>query len=569
MKFAGVTVQRNVPCTMRDGVVLYADIYRPDVSPYKPLPVLIMRQPYGKTLASTVTYAHPTWFARHGYMVVIQDVRGRGESEGKFHPFVQEIEDGYVTVEWAANLPGSNGRVGMYGFSYQGFTQWAAVASRPPHLRAVAPAMTAADLYHGWFYPHGRFSIGFHLPWAAQLARDEARRIGQPEMEERLSEIMRDCRRLLYHLPLRDIPELYELAPYYQEWIEHFEYDTYWAERDLISALQEYCVPTFQIAGWYDPYLMGDWQVYSMLSKAHANHIDQHQLLIGPWGHIPWGRYAGGVDHGEAALDSIHFHLLNWFDKWLKSNDSGDRLDEARIHDFVVRYFERGSNKWLEEYPANSSPLGPTSELVLYLSSNGAPSNGLNGGGRLDYSPSSAGIDVFVYDARLPMPCESYLPEDRRVIQERFEILVYTSPPFREPVRIAGVPRLKIWVNAIPRMTDIVAILTHVSPSGEAKFLTIGRALLDSGDIADEWSEIEIEMRPIAIYCDSGSSIRLEITGSSFPLFVRHPNGTDERGVINADVSNLKMATVAITYGCQYPSMLLLPIKEAETFRRH
>lgn len=565
MKFAGVTVQRNVPCTMRDGVVLYADIYRPDASPYKPLPVLLMRQPYGKTLASTVTYAHPTWFARHGYMVIIQDVRGRGESEGKFRPFVQEIEDGYDTVEWAANLPGSNGRVGMYGFSYQGFTQWAAVASRPPHLRAVAPAMTAADLYHGWFYPHGRFSIGFHLPWATQLARDEARRLGQTQMEERLSEIMRDCRRLLYHLPLKDIPELCELAPYYQEWVEHFQYDAYWGERDLISALQEHCVPTFQIAGWYDPYLMGDWQVYSMLCKTHANHMDQHQLLIGPWAHIPWGRYAGGVDHGEAALGTIHRHLLNWFDKWLKFDDC---CDKEKFNSFVVRYFERGSNKWIDEYPTNSSsPLGLCSQVTLYLSSNGDPSNGLNGGGRLDFVPSSsAGIDVFVYDARLPMPCESYLPEDRRFIQERFEILVYTSQPFHKTVHIAGVPRLKIWVNAIPRMTDIVAILTHVFPSGEAQFLTIGRTLIDSSAAEGEWSEVEIEMRPIAVACNAGSSIRLEITGSSFPLFVRHPNGTDEFGVINADASDLSMATVAITYGCEYPSVLLLPIKETETY---
>jgi len=175
-KFAGVTVERNIPCTMRDGTVLYADIYRPNTT--EQFPVLLMRQPYGRAIASTVSHAHPVWYARQGFIVVIQDVRGKWDSEGEYVPFIHDAEDGYDTVEWAAALPGSNGKVGMYGFSYQGSTQWAAASAAPPSLKAIAPAKCGADLSHGMFYPHGRSLLREHLPWAYQLARDHARRLG-------------------------------------------------------------------------------------------------------------------------------------------------------------------------------------------------------------------------------------------------------------------------------------------------------------------------------------------------------------------------------------------------------
>lgn len=135
MKFGNVVIRRKVPCTMRDGITLYSDIYLPDET--GEYPVLLMRQPYGRSIASTVTHAHPVWYASKGYIVVIQDVRGRGESEGEFNPFVQEAEDGFDTIEWAASLSGSTGNVGMYGFSYQGLTQWAAVSLHPLRSRRL------------------------------------------------------------------------------------------------------------------------------------------------------------------------------------------------------------------------------------------------------------------------------------------------------------------------------------------------------------------------------------------------------------------------------------------------
>src|SRR4028119_816016 len=154
----------------RNGVRLDADIYRPDSE--GEFPVLLMRQPYGRAIASTVVYAHPIWYAAQGYIVVIQDVRGRGSSEGEFSLFATEVEDGEDTVNWAAELPGSTGTVGMYGFSYQGMTQLYAAAAKPPALKAIAPSMVGYDLYHDWAYEGGAFCYQLSLGWAIQLAAE-------------------------------------------------------------------------------------------------------------------------------------------------------------------------------------------------------------------------------------------------------------------------------------------------------------------------------------------------------------------------------------------------------------
>jgi len=176
----GVEIECGVVAGMRDGCRLVADIYRPapTLGSPGPWPVLLMRQPYGRDIASTVVYAHPTWYARRRFLVVIQDVRGRGDSDGAFYAFRNEIEDGYDAVRWAAALHGANGRVGMYGFSYQGSTQLLAALARPPELRALAPHMTAFDLYSGWFYRGGLLQLSTTLSWASQMLREDSRRVG-------------------------------------------------------------------------------------------------------------------------------------------------------------------------------------------------------------------------------------------------------------------------------------------------------------------------------------------------------------------------------------------------------
>src|SRR3974390_619562 len=162
----GVRLERGVRCRLSDGVSLVSDPYYS--SDGLPQPTLLLRQPYGRDIASTVVYAHPVWFARHGYNVVIQDVRGRGESEGTFYPFRHEALDGVETIAWLRTRPECNGKVGMYGFSYQGATQLLAAAQQPEGLVCIAPGMTACDLYNGWFYHHGALRLAASLGWGLQ-----------------------------------------------------------------------------------------------------------------------------------------------------------------------------------------------------------------------------------------------------------------------------------------------------------------------------------------------------------------------------------------------------------------
>lgn len=539
---------------MRDGITLYSDIYVPDEE--GTYPVLLMRQPYGRMIASTVSHAHPLWYARHGYMVVIQDVRGRGDSEGEFTPFVQETKDGFDAVEWAAALPQSNGRVGMYGFSYQGLTQWAAASEAPPSLKAIAPSMCPADLYHGSFYPYGSFAIGDKLPWAFQLARDTAMRAGDTAAVELCSQMMRHPEDQLFHVPVLDKhPVLEKYFPAYYEWCEHTEFDEYWQERDWMPKFLENPVPTLHIGGWYDTYLMGTLRSFEALQSAAGQENLHHRLIVGPWVHIPWGRKAGGVDHGPDAHGDIHKEQLRWFDYWLKEDLSADPSAEPK-----VKYYEQYSKEWItaDRFPAESAP----GELTLYLSGSETPSNGVMGGGELKLSASevtAAAIpDVFVYDARLPMRTDSFMPVDRSPVQDRTEILVYTSDELGEPLQLAGSPKVKAWVQSLAGPTDLVATLTAVLPDGSARFLSVGRTDIGAAEGAGSWEQATITMRPIGVSFAPGTRIRLELTGSAFPIFVRHPNGTQEKHA--AGEGGLKIAAVAVSNDSSRPSCLELPI---------
>jgi len=573
MEFGKVTVRRKVPCVLRDGVTLYADIYRP--ADGRDCPVLLLRQPYGRIIASTVSYAHPVWYASHGYMVVVQDVRGRGDSEGEFVPFVHEAEDGCDAVEWAAALPGSNGRVGMYGFSYQGAAQWAAASLHPEHLVAIAPGMTAADLYHGWMYPYGSFDVQNCLPWAYQLARDGARRAGDAEAEAACTRVMTDPGGVLWQLPYTEgHPLLEKYMPAYFDWAGHPAYDGYWAGLNWLEAFRERPIPALHIGGWYDFLLHGTIQSYEALQGGERSRELFHRLEIGPWTHIPWGRKAGGVDHGPEADGGLHLRQVRWFDYWLK----GER-DNGLFEEPPVRYFEPMSGRWetAAGYPAaaadaagkkpSSSPASPANGKRLYLSGSSVPANGALGGGGLKDRPEdvdgAAAPDVFVYDARLPMPLSAAVPADQSARQDRYEILVYTGRPLAEELHLFGSPRLRVRCQVMDGPTDLVASLTLLLPGGQARFLSAGRteigAASPEGGVAD-WETAEIRLRPLAIRCPAGSSLRLELTGSGFPLLMRHPNGRPLATAVRAGPGDLKIAAVAVASAPDQASWLELPL---------
>jgi uncharacterized protein len=228
-----VSKQVDVPAKMRDGVTLLADVYRPtEPGDY---PVLLMRLPYNKKTAQTYVYASPEFYASQCYIVAIQDVRGQYASQGVFYAFQNEMQDGYDSVEWAASLPGSNGKVGMYGFSYVGATQWLAAVMRPPHLVAISPAMTSSDYYDGWSYEGGAWSLAFEESWPIQtIALVSARRTGDQSAVAKITDATGMLSKTYEYLPLKDYPWLSPgipaVAGYFYDWLAHDTWDDYWRQ---------------------------------------------------------------------------------------------------------------------------------------------------------------------------------------------------------------------------------------------------------------------------------------------------------------------------------------------------
>src|SRR5687768_450219 len=317
-----VTVQRNLPCRMRDGVTLYADVYRP--AGQGPFPVILMRLPYDKTQAENISYSHPSWYAQRGYMVVVQDIRGYWASEGEFTPFLNEAEDGYDTIEWAARLPGANGRVGMYGFSYAGATQLLPATLRPPSLVTICPAMTASQYYDGWTYQGGALSLAFVMSWATQLAGGQARKAKDAAALNALNAAFAGITGWHWMLPLSAYPVLSgEFGSYFSDWLAHPTYDDYWRKWSIDEDYSRLTTPALHVAGWYDVFLAGTVRNFlGMQAEAGSNAARANQkLVIGPWVHMPWAPVSNSPE--GVAPTVVDDWQLRWFDQFLKGVDTG------------------------------------------------------------------------------------------------------------------------------------------------------------------------------------------------------------------------------------------------------
>jgi len=564
----GVRLEAGVRCVLSDGVALVSDHYYPSSTKYGhgPWPTLLMRQPYGRDIASTVVYAHPIWFARNGYHVVIQDVRGRGGSEGDFYPFKHEGKDGAETIAWLRQHPRCDGRIGMYGFSYQGSTQLLAAAENPDGLVCIAPHMTAGDLYHGWFYHHGALRLAATLGWGIQMLREDARRRNLVEANERLETAWLNSRTQANFAPYANHPAIsdLELPSYVRDWISHRVPDTqghkFWSELDVSGRYSGIQVPALHISGWYDAYLEGSISTYLALrNHAGSAFARKHQYLVaGPWVHIPWGDRVGDKYLGpEASVDTDGL-LLRWFNHWLK--DSGEFADEPR-----VSYFALGCNQWYatDEWPADSP-------CTLYLHSEGN-ANSRKGNGTLRSSPpkEEEPRDIFVYDPEVPVvapggPQSLSGPFDQIAQEMGNNILVYTTSPVSEPTQIFGQPKITLYATTSSESADITAKLVRVTVSGRAEFLCIGIArsswlFRDVSYCAAEIHCWRFTLEPTALVLAPGDSLRLEIAGSAFPLYDR--NSCSGVAPQDADIWTWKRSTYQILHTPEHPSALHLPIE--------
>jgi putative CocE/NonD family hydrolase len=558
----GVRLDRGVECRLSDGTTLVSDHYYP--AGEGPWPTLLMRQPYGRDIASTVVYAHPAWFARHGYHVAIQDVRGRGGSSGVFYPFRHEGRDGAESIAWLRRHSASNGHIGMYGFSYQGATQLLAAAEQPQGLVCIAPHMTAADLYHGWFYHHGALRLSSTLGWGIQMLREDTRRKGLRDASNKLESAWNDIRSQATPAPYGAHVAIADsaLPGYVRNWLSHREPGDYWAGQDVSTRYDRVHVPALHIAGWFDSYLEGSIAGYLALRKQAGTEFarENQYLIAGPWVHIPWGDRVGDANFGDAANMNTDEILLRWFNHWLKQ--SGEFETAPRI-----RYFALGPNDWrsADEWPESAS-------LALYLHSAGN-ANSRKGDGSL--SIHAPGVeeprDIFVYDPEVPVmapggPQALSGPFDQAALEMGNNLLVYESAPVTRETEIFGHPRVRLFAATSAAQADFTAKIVRVTKTGRAEFLSIGIArsswlFRDAGYAADEIHLWEFTLEPVAFVLAAGERLRLEIASSAFPLYDRNPSTATLPQL--ADTWTWDRSTQQVLHTATHTSALYLPVKGA------
>ncbi len=529
----------------RDGVRLDADIYRPHAE--GPFPVLLMRQPYGRAIASTVVYAHPIWYAAHGYIVVIQDVRGRGTSEGKFQLFANEITDGYDAVTWAASLPDSTGQVGMYGFSYQGMTQLYAAIAQPPALKTICPAMLAYDLYADWAYEGGAFCLQANLGWAVQLAAETARLEGNMEAHQTLSTAAKNLT-FCDPVPTRS-GILKALAPdsFYHEWLAHSEPGEYWDALSPKTLLRDVDLPMLHIGGWFDTYMRGTLNLYKAMTR-HSQF--RQQLVVGPWAHLPWGRKVGAVDYGEEAASPCDRLQIQWFDHFLKGSDTGF-LDNA-----PVLLFEMGSNTWrsFETWNNNQKPF--------YLASTGLAGMGDQEGTLQPTPHASQPIpDILVHDPWRPVPAlggHAAIPSgpfDRSSLDCRTDVLKYTTEPLTEDLCLAGDIVTLIYCAADTSSFDLCAVLSEVFPNGSVYPFSQGYVRVNPGEPTNP---VRLILQPTCIKLQQGSALRLSLSAACFPAYPVNAGTGAPPG--ETRLIDQQIITITVFSGGDRPSQVLLPV---------
>ena len=565
-----VVVQHDVVMKTRDGVILRADIYRPAGN--QKLPVLLQRTPYNKT--GDADFAHKA--VLRGYLVVVQDTRGRYASEGEWYPFKHETEDGYDAVEWAAGLPNSNGKVGMWGGSYVGATQMLAAIGHPPHLAGICPWVTASNYHENWTYQGGAFEQWFNESWTTGLAQNTFDRV----IEHGTNAVTGSAILPLKQYPLFNVtlPSSSagwtpQLAPYFLDWLDHPRYDSYWKQWSIEEQYASIQVPSLTMTAWYDIFQGGSLRNYAGL-KAHAGNPtarSEQKLVVAIGGHSGGGRKIGSIDFGPAAAEFDPDNVtLDWYDYLFLGKKNQFATDTP------VRIFVMGENKWRDEKswpPENAKP-------TRYFLDSAGKANSASGDGTLNTkSPASKSSDRFEYDPLHPVPtvggplcCDTgHLapgPQDQQPAEARPDVLVYSTPALERDTEVTGHITLSLYASTSAADTDFTAKLVDVSPNGFAQNLTEGilrakyrestseATLVTPGKVyeykIDLWSTSNVFLK--------GHKIRLEVSSSNFPRFDRNLNTGKDPGADDNTESTAVKATNIIYLDAERPSALELPI---------
>ena len=553
----GIDIMHDVAMRTRDGVELRSDIYLPAGG--APAPALLLRTPYGKRNVFNQGYAHPAWYVSRGYVVVCQDVRGRWDSGGEFYPYANESGDGVDTIDWIAAQRWCSGAVGMYGFSYGGATQLLAAAEAPAALLAAAPGMTGSSYCEGWTYRNGALNHAFILSWAAELAMDQALRAGDEASAAALADIVSHPAELYARLPVREaIPEaLRAYAPYLDHWFDHPVYDDFWKQWSPRERYDQMTFAGLHIGGWYDIFLEPTIENFNALTRRGGAH---QMLVVGPWYHMPWSQRVGDVDFGAEGRNLIDDLQIRFFDRWLRGERNGIEEEEP------VRLFVMGTKRWLT---AHRWPPDGTNTMILHLSSDGR-ANSLNGTGRLRHEPAGgeAPPDAYPADPHLPIVslggrscCNANIapmgPADQRPEEARNDVLVYDGDLLDSDLLCVGEPDVILAFACDCPTTDVVARLVDVHPDGTAINVSDGITRLSETN-EGRVVEVNLTLSPTAICFQAGHRIRLEVTGSSFPMHDRNPNAAVDP--LAATARDFRVATHFVFHDARHASRLRLPI---------
>jgi putative CocE/NonD family hydrolase len=557
----GIIVQVDVPVPMRDGVRLFADVYLPDT--VGPFPVILTRMPYDKQSAYGMMPALGRFWAQQGYAYVAQDVRGRFKSEGRFGR-VDEISDGYDTIDWVAKQAWCDGNIGATGESYYGYTTWAAAVGQHPRLKSIAPVDITPDLYERRFV-NGAFRLRAQGGWALNMGAREEQNVENIDW---------------WHLPLISMGKTAGLADsIFTEWIQRAVRSEFWDERSFHHRYHRIAIPALHIGGWYDNYANGTiagWQGVREQSPNLEARREQW-LVMGPWDHENVSTQffdppepltkIGRIDIGTGAATTYSETLLAFFDYTLKGADNGfDKTPPVRI--FVI-----GDSEWRYE---REWPPARTHYTRYYFHSNGRAQSAARGGSLdltpPDERPDRRQTDTYDYDPADPVvyamdhdPWERALAiTDRSSIAERPDVLTYNTPPLTEALEITGPVTAVLFATSTAPDTDFTAALVDVFPDGYAQLIQEGilRASFRESDTTPTPIEpgrvyrYEIDLWATSYVVQPGHRIRVEISSSNFPRFSRNLNTGDPFGIGD----EIAVATQTIYHSTEYPSHITLPV---------
>jgi putative CocE/NonD family hydrolase len=538
----GIVTEKGLRAKMRDGTVLVSDVVRPEGKGR--FPTILVRTPYGRQSSML----QGPWYAKRGYAFVVQDTRGRFESEGTFDPFTHERADGYDTLEWLTKLPWCDGNVGMIGGSYLGYVQWCAAVTRHPALKCIVPQVSPPDMFFNIPYDHGTFMLFGAIWWSAVV-------LDKNSVNVQLRGFANADK--LATLPLSKVDDAVfgKSVPFYDAWLAKSTWNDF-GSANFMRDLDKVRVPAFMVSGWWDGDGIGTKLIWERMRALGRKDM---WLIYGPWTHFfNATTKLGDVDYGPDAVIDLDSLYLRWFDTWLKRKNVGmDKVSRVRI-------FLTGANEWREYSdwpPVNSEPR------TLYLASQG-PANGANSAGRLTAvrPPKGQEPDRYTYN-----PARAHIPEGEfdltqastivKVTGEDEDVLVYRTDPLRATLDVCAPIELDLYFSTSAKDTDFFVSL--LEEDGKGVMRAVGRSGKIRAQYLAGWNSpklltpgktyrARIPLWDTAHRFQKGHRLAVLIRSSLFPSYARNLN----TGEPIATATRMVAAHQTVFHDAERPSAL-------------